>query len=67
LLQPDLIDETLNVKFRASTSKFPLALDDQEPLLGTSALKEPFAPLTSAKRSVSAKIRMWARSAPEQR
>jgi hypothetical protein len=33
----------------------PLALDDQEPLLGFSAPKEPFAPLVSTKRSVGVK------------
>jgi hypothetical protein len=48
------LDETANVKFRASTSKFLLALDDQEPLMGTSAPKEPFGQSVSPKRSVGA-------------
>jgi hypothetical protein len=48
------LDETANVKFRASTLKFLLALDDQEPLLGMSAPKEPFGQSVSPKRSVGA-------------
>lgn len=34
---------------------FPLDLDDQEPLLGTGAPKEPFGQHISTKRSVGAK------------
>jgi hypothetical protein len=30
-------DETANFKFRASTSRFPLALDDQQPLMNETA------------------------------
>jgi hypothetical protein len=41
--------------FRESTSRFLPALDDQEPLLGSSATKEPFGQPAFTKRSVGAK------------